>query len=356
MMPALDMLLILALLWLAGRALAATDLFKGVVLFIAFGLLLALAWVRLEAPDIALAEAAIGSGLTGALFLSTLGRLHRMERAAGRAGLAAATESRNGWLLRLALGVSLTAVTLLLGWAVQSLPEQSPGLANAVQGQLAASGVANVVTAVLLNFRGYDTLLEIGVLLLAVVAVWALAPADTVTGNEPAVGDREREAAGEAQGPAAGTQRPKPFSVMPQQTVLVNLLVPVMLVTAGYLLWIGEAAPGGAFQAGAVLGGAGVLLILSRPNLAALHERAWLRPALTAGLTVFLAIALAMLLRGRPLLAYPVEWAGPLIMLIETAATISIGLTLALLFLGGRPAAADPAGKAGGPDRDTRGN
>ncbi len=79
-----DALLILALLWLAWRALACEDLFKGIVLFIAFGLLMALAWVRLNAPDIALAEAAIGAGLTGALLLSALARLKSMDEAEPR--------------------------------------------------------------------------------------------------------------------------------------------------------------------------------------------------------------------------------------------------------------------------------
>jgi energy-converting hydrogenase B subunit D len=64
------------LLWLAWRALACPDLFKAIVLFIAFGLLMAIAWVRLAAPDVALAEAAIGAGLTGALLLAALARLN----------------------------------------------------------------------------------------------------------------------------------------------------------------------------------------------------------------------------------------------------------------------------------------
>ncbi len=67
-----DALLGVALLWLAWRTLASPDLFRAIVLFIAFGLLMALAWVRLDAPDIALAEAAIGAGLTGALLLAAL--------------------------------------------------------------------------------------------------------------------------------------------------------------------------------------------------------------------------------------------------------------------------------------------
>lgn len=72
---AFDFLLALALLWSAVRAITAEDLFRAVVLFIVFGLLMALAWARLDAPDIALAEAAIGAGLTGALLLDTVGHL-----------------------------------------------------------------------------------------------------------------------------------------------------------------------------------------------------------------------------------------------------------------------------------------
>jgi energy-converting hydrogenase B subunit D len=72
-----DVVLLLTLVWVAWQALVDREgeLFRAVVLFIAFGLLLAVAWVRLKAPDIALAEAAIGAGVTGALLLVTLGRL-----------------------------------------------------------------------------------------------------------------------------------------------------------------------------------------------------------------------------------------------------------------------------------------
>jgi energy-converting hydrogenase B subunit D len=76
-----DALLAIALVWTALRALLVPELFRSVVLFIAFGLLLALTWARLDAPDLALAEAAIGAGLTGALLLDAVGHLHRIEDA-----------------------------------------------------------------------------------------------------------------------------------------------------------------------------------------------------------------------------------------------------------------------------------
>lgn len=77
---AFDLLLTMALLWSAVRALTTQDLFRAVVLFIVFGLLMALAWARLGAPDVALAEAAIGAGLSGALLLDTIGHLRAMNK------------------------------------------------------------------------------------------------------------------------------------------------------------------------------------------------------------------------------------------------------------------------------------
>jgi len=77
---AFDLLLAAALLWSAWRALATPDIFRAVILFIVFGLLLTLAWARLDAPDIALAEAAIGAGLTGALLLDAIGALRGKDR------------------------------------------------------------------------------------------------------------------------------------------------------------------------------------------------------------------------------------------------------------------------------------
>ncbi len=70
-----DLVLAMSLIWLAWRTLASQEMFTTIVLFIAFGLLVALAWVRLDAPDVALAEASISAGLTGVLLLAAWRRL-----------------------------------------------------------------------------------------------------------------------------------------------------------------------------------------------------------------------------------------------------------------------------------------
>ena len=65
----------LLLIVLSIAALYARSLYASVVVFIGLGLVLALTWARLGAPDLALAEAAIGAGLTGALLFSSLAEL-----------------------------------------------------------------------------------------------------------------------------------------------------------------------------------------------------------------------------------------------------------------------------------------
>ncbi len=310
-----DTVLGLSLLWLAWRALNSADLFKAIVLFIAFGLLMALAWVRLNAPDVALAEAAIGAGLTGALLLAALARLGTMtdQNVSGAsahpaypapsAQPPAGSRFSRGLLILLILLLSASAAGM--GYAVWSLPSHATGLSMDVAANLDNSGVGNPVTAVLLNFRGYDTLLEMMVLLLAVLGVWSLDGLPPQPGN-----------------PAAAVLE-----------TLSRFLTPVFILAAAYLLWVGANAPGGAFQAGSVLGAASVLLLLSgwRPRTALMQ---WpLRLALIAGAGAFILLGLLTLLLEKQLLAYPVAQAGRMILLLESLATVSIAATLAILFL-----------------------
>lgn len=302
----LDVLLLLTLLLLAWRALASTELFTGIIVFIGFGLMMALAWLRLRAPDIALAEAAIGAGLTGALLLNAYAK---QGRATDEKPPATIKKSVRKQYIRIIFFVAGVLLLIPLSWAILSLPLTGDGLRSNVGQQLSLSGVSNPVTAVLLNFRGYDTLLEIAVLLLAMLAIWVVN--------------------------AHGTpSTPTPQTRFTALWGLNATLTPILILTAGYVLWIGSSRPGGAFQAGALLGGAAVLLILSGYTLN--MRPFWVRLLAVLALLVFIATGAALTEKGA-FLQYPTEWAGTLILLIETAATVSIGAILALLFLGHRP-------------------
>ena len=83
--PMIDVLnigLAALILGLAVWTIVAREAFAAVVGFIAYGLLLTLAWVQLHGIDVALTEAAIGGGLTGALLIGAAARLRGTEAAA----------------------------------------------------------------------------------------------------------------------------------------------------------------------------------------------------------------------------------------------------------------------------------
>ena len=84
-------------------------------------------------------------------------------------------------LLALALCLCVVAG---LGMIVLLLPEPAPSLAPEAVANLGATQLGNPVTAVLLGYRAFDTLLEKIVLLLAVIGVWSLAP-DRAWGRAP---------------------------------------------------------------------------------------------------------------------------------------------------------------------------
>jgi uncharacterized MnhB-related membrane protein len=79
-----DAALALLVVAVAASMVFAREAFAAVVGFVAFGLLLTLAWVRLAAPDVALTEAAIGSGFGGGAFV-VFGMAGRRGSAAGLA-------------------------------------------------------------------------------------------------------------------------------------------------------------------------------------------------------------------------------------------------------------------------------
>lgn len=294
---AFDALLALLLLWSAWQTLATPQLDRAVIMFIVFGLLLTLVWARLQAPDIALAEAALGAGLTGTLLLDALTAFRRPDRAAKQDRTMAAFRRFPALLALLLLASALLA-------ALTRLPAPSVDLPAAVAGQLSNSGVSHPVTAVLLNFRGYDTLLEVAVLLLALMGILAV-----------------------------GLPAERPLLWRNQLAPpLARSAVPLMVLAAFYLLWAGAHRPGGAFQAAAVLAAAAVLLNLAQVQSRWLPTQRWIRVMVGAGLLLFVGVA-ATLLAGGGLLRYPPGQAGLLILLIESGLTVSLAVNLAAFYL-----------------------
>ena len=301
---AFDTVLAVSVLGVAAWTIVARDMFAAVVGFIAFGLLVALVWVRLAAPDVALTEAALGSGLTGGLLLGVSTRL-------GRAGTTMAGETSGALSLAAVLVCALIAAGLVA--LLPLLPEPAPTLATQAAANIAATGLQNPVTAVLMAYRAIDTLLEVVVLLLVLLGMWSLAPDHLWSGLPRRSGLSD------------------PDGLL---TFVAQLLVPVGILVGIHIFWIGSVTPGGEFQGATILAAMWILASVAGLVDAPATNRRWLRLLLVAGPAVFLAIGLAGFAIAGSFLAYPASYAKLLILTIEIPVTLSIAAMLALLVAG----------------------
>lgn len=301
---AFDILLGVGLLWLAWRAVNSPALFASVVLFMVFGFVMAITWARLGAPDLALAEAAISAGLTGALLLNAC-KAAFIDTGNGGEPAGKSFAGRRRWpaiLVCAALGAGL-AITMV--WLAANRPAVWPVFTDA----LTTHPLDNPVTVLLLDLRGYDTLLEMAVLLTAFLGVRVLL---------------EQTELPQLHAP----RETRPLMVDP----LLAMATPVLLMTALYLFWTGMEAPGGAFQAGALLGALGVMYSLVGRFEPLAQTPALLRLGLILGLGMFAIFACLALAWSEWPLAYPAGATGAAAVAIEFALMISIAVTLTLLF------------------------
>jgi multisubunit Na+/H+ antiporter MnhB subunit len=280
------------------------DTYSATVGYVAYGLLVALIWVRLDAIDVALTEAAIGGGLGGVLLLGAAALLRDAEPTVADAPRKA---------VRVCAAILSALTALALAGAVLVLPDPAPTLAPAALSNAWATSLANPVTNVLMAFRAMDTMLEKVVLLLAIIGVWSLAP-DSAWGGRP--GPRHQA---------------DPRGVL---VFLARLLPPIGIVVGIYILWTGANYPGGAFQGGAILAAMWLLAIMAGLADTPPVSSRRLRLILIAGPGLFLVVGLAGLLFGSAFLSYPAAQAKPLILGIEVAMILTIAATLGLLLAG----------------------
>jgi multisubunit Na+/H+ antiporter MnhB subunit len=299
-----ELLLGLLAIAAASWSVATRDSYSATVGFVSYGLLMALVWMQIQAVDVALAEAAIGSGLTGLLLLGAAARLRSTE---------ARVTARPSARARAAAALACAGLAAALAVTVLSLPHSTPSLAPAAVAALPATGLGNPVNGVLMAFRAFDTLLEKVVLVLSLVGVWSLAPD---------LGWRGRP------------QVLHPFADDGVLTFLARTLPPVGLLFGLHLMWNGADEPGGAFQGATVIAAMWLLVLMAGLGQAPQVRARWLRVAAVAGPATFLAVGIAGIAAAGAFLAYPEAYAKALIVFIELPMMLTVALVLALLVAG----------------------
>ena len=307
----IDSILAFLAIYLALQCLLAQRLIQTVFIFFAFGLALALTWVRLGAIDVAITEAAIAAGFMGVLFLDALRDFSpavskKQQNLEAVRNPLPGNDTKRPILPRLALGLGLVLFLLISLEAVWNTPE-GKGLTVVTGVMLPDSGVEHPVTAVLLNFRAYDTWLEIGVILMGLLAIFA----------------------------AGGKEVYRKSGMTAEDPVLRQVILfftPILFLFGAFLLYFGKSGPGGAFPAGVLWGAIGILLHLGGRPVLTVIPRWLLYLILTIGPGFFILLGFLLMTTGSTLFEYPPAYAGILILIVETMAAISIAAALTAIF------------------------
>ena len=215
-------LLLAACVWLM---LKHHDRFQSVVVAGAIGLVTALSFVGLSAPDLALTQLTVDVVATVLLLmgLALLPRLSPRESSDKR-------RLRDG-SLALVGGAGMA----WLAWVMLTRDHDSIAWYFLNHSAIAGGGT-NAVNVILVDFRGYDTFGEITVLGIAAVGVLALMD-----------GMRTRRPATDANG------EPYTFAARPLMLrVAARVVLPLALVVTLYIFMRGHNLPGGGFIAGLV--------------------------------------------------------------------------------------------------------
>ena len=304
-----DLALVLLILTAAVWTVAVRDRRDAVIGFIVVGLLLSLAWMRLNAVDVALTEAAIGGGATGLLLLRACARLVPTQAESVLPHLS----------LRILTGLLCSMIAAGLA-AIVLMPVEPPAtLAPEAAANMGELGLGNPITVVLLAYRALDTLLEKVVLVLALIGVWTLTP-DVFWGGAPA-SLRAQQSSGAL-------------------TFLAQVLPPVGVVIGVYLIWNGADHPGGTFQGGTVLAAMWLLVMMANLREPPEIRLRTLRLLVVLGPVVFLVAGFAGFWIANGFLSYPPAFAKPIIVIVEAALALSIAVILGMLVAG--PAARAP--------------
>ncbi|HET7670449.1 MAG TPA: monovalent cation/H+ antiporter subunit A [Burkholderiales bacterium] len=239
------------LMWIAGAACALGAAWQAkfhrlaaIVLMGGAGVVVCLTFVWLGAADLALTQLLVEVVTTVLLLLGLRWLPKRVPFEPTRSGALKALPRRSR---DLALAILSGAGLAALAYAVMTRPLPDSVSRFFLEQALPGGGGTNVVNVIIVDFRGFDTLGEIGVLGVVAITVYALLRRF-----------RPPPESFEAQPPAA---RPHAEDLLVPR-VLIRLMFPLIALFAAHLLLRGHDLPGGGFVAGLTLSIAFILVYL----------------------------------------------------------------------------------------------
>jgi multicomponent Na+:H+ antiporter subunit B len=237
---------VLTLIVICGFAtIMVKDLLSAAIIFGAYSFLMCLLWTEMGAVDVGFTEASVGAGVSTVLFIIAVFQTSRKVK-----------PRKTGRRITKVVGL---ATVLLIGIALFIAEQEFPGFADPsspaslhvspyyITQTLHDTAVPNMVTSVLADYRGYDTMFETAVIFTAGLAVIAIL--------------RRYKKLDPSRPPERYTiSEGYPDTII---RFIARQLVPFIQLFALYVVAHGHHSPGGGFQGGVILGASFILLAIS---------------------------------------------------------------------------------------------
>lgn len=279
----IEMLLLVLVVALAFLSLWIRDLISSVVIFGAYSFLLCLVWTGMGAVDVAFTEAAVGAGVSTVFFIAVLFNTTRKIKF-----------NPLDLSSKIFTAIACTAVGYLLfigisdlpSWGNPKSPVNSVVSSYYVQNAYNDTKVPNLVTAVLADYRSFDTMFETCVVFIAMLGIFALL---------------KREDNGD-------------YDIEQKDDLIVRVaarfMVPFIQLFGLYVIAHGHYSPGGGFQGGVILGASLILLAIAY-RMSAVKKFLGIKHMLSLGalgVLIFAGWGLLPVLKGANFLDYA-AWA-----------------------------------------------
>ena len=241
MILSIEILLLILVVVLAFVSLWIRDLISSVIVFGAYSFLMCLIWTGMGAVDVAFTEAAVGAGVSTVFFIAVLFNTTRKIRfnPLDLSSKIFATFICSAVAYLLFLGISDMPF-----WGDANSPVNSVVSKYYVENAYSDTKVPNLVTAVLADYRSFDTMFETCVVFIAVLGIFMLLKKEDddmhLDSEEP---DQENN------------------SLIIR--VASRFMVPFIQLFGLYVVAHGHYSPGGGFQGGVILGASLILLAMA---------------------------------------------------------------------------------------------
>jgi multicomponent Na+:H+ antiporter subunit B len=284
----LDLCILTLIVICAFATIMVKDLLSAAIIFGAYSFLMCLLWTEMGAVDVAFTEASVGAGVSTVLFIAAAYQTSRMVR-----------PRKSGRVVAKAVGLLAALLTgLVLVIAEADFPRFADQFSPAslhvspyyITQTLHDTNVPNMVTSVLADYRGYDTMFETAVIFTAGLAVIAILRRFKKEGQ---------------------SDLPEPYIISegyPDTIIrfIARQLAPFIQLFALYVVAHGHHSPGGGFQGGVILGASFILLAISydfKIVLGIMSER-WNILLGNIGVLLYAGIGFLCLLLGANFLDY----------------------------------------------------